>query len=73
MREGQTPLVPEGSVGAFDRYEQFDALTEAEQDHMRAVILDHDNDPIAAMPPALCEAAAVARARDPGPGACPRR
>jgi len=53
MREGDNPLIPEGSVGAFDRYAQFDALTEAEKDHMRAVILDHDNDPIAAMSPRL--------------------
>ncbi len=47
MREGSSDLVPEGTVGAFDRYEQLAALTDAERDRMRAVILDHDNDPIA--------------------------
>lgn len=47
MREGSSELVPAGTVGAFDRFEQFDALTDEERDRMRAVILDHDNDPIA--------------------------
>ena len=49
MRDGSSELVPEGTVGAFDNYEQFDALSEDEQKAMRAVILDHDNDPIAQM------------------------
>lgn len=53
MREGRGPNVPEGSVGAFDRPEQLAALTEEERDRMRAVILDHDNDPIALMSPRL--------------------
>jgi uncharacterized membrane protein len=40
-------------VGAFDRFEQYDALTPEEKEAMRAVILDHDNDPIAAISPRL--------------------
>ena len=47
MRDGKNPSVPPGSVGAFDRYEQLAELTDDERDRMRAVILDHDNDPIA--------------------------
>jgi uncharacterized membrane protein len=47
MRDGSSELIPEGSVGAFDRYEQLAELTDDERDKMRAVILDHDNDPIA--------------------------
>jgi uncharacterized membrane protein len=47
MRDGSSKLIPEGSVGAFDRYEQLAELTDEERDQMRAVILDHDNDPIA--------------------------
>ena len=53
MREGRGPNVPEGSVGAFDRPEQFAELTEEQREAMRAVILDHDNDPIALMSPRL--------------------
>lgn len=53
MREGRGPNVPEGSVGAFDRPEQFAELTDDQRDAMRAVILDHDNDPIALMSPRL--------------------
>ncbi|RPI22922.1 MAG: hypothetical protein EHM57_04690, partial [Actinobacteria bacterium] len=47
MREGSSDLVPPGTVGAFDRYEQLAALSDEERDRMRAVVLDHDNDPIA--------------------------
>lgn len=47
MRDGRGPGVPEGTVGAFDRYEQLAELSDAERDRLRAVILDHDNDPIA--------------------------
>ncbi|MEZ5238695.1 MAG: alpha/beta-hydrolase family protein [Microthrixaceae bacterium] len=42
-----------GTVGAFDRPEQFAALSQEQRDAMRAVILDHDNDPIALMSPRL--------------------
>ncbi len=47
MREGSGDLVPEGTVGAFDNISQFHELTDEERDRMRAVIVDHDNDPIA--------------------------
>jgi uncharacterized membrane protein len=47
LRDGRSDLVPPGTVRAFDRYEQLAALTEEERDRLRAVILDHDNDPIA--------------------------
>jgi uncharacterized membrane protein len=53
MREGRHDLVPEGTVRAFDRPEQLAALSPDELDRLRAVILDHDNDPIAAMSPRL--------------------
>ncbi len=43
--------VPEGSVGVFDRHEQLAALTATQRDKMRAVILSHDNDPIALFGP----------------------
>jgi len=49
MRDGSSDLVPEGTVGAFDRFEQYDELTDEQKDAMRAVIVDHDNDPIAQM------------------------
>lgn len=47
MRDGSSELVPPGTVGAFDRYEQLAELSDDELDAMRAVVLDHDNDPIA--------------------------
>ncbi|MEE8486358.1 MAG: alpha/beta-hydrolase family protein [Acidimicrobiia bacterium] len=47
MRDGSSDLVPKGTVGAFDRPGQLAELTNEERDKMRAVILDHDNDPIA--------------------------
>ncbi len=49
MREGRNPLTPGGSVAAFDNFEQYQALSEVERDSLRAIIVDHDNDPIAAM------------------------
>ena len=53
MREGRGPNVAPGTVGAFDRPEQFAELTDDQRAAMRAVILDHDNDPIALMSPRL--------------------
>ena len=47
MRDGSSELVPPGTVGAFDRHEQLAELSDEELDAMRAVVLDHDNDPIA--------------------------
>lgn len=45
MRDGSSDLVPEGTVGTFDRPEQLAELPEEDRDKMRAVVLDHDNDP----------------------------
>ncbi|MEN8041482.1 MAG: alpha/beta-hydrolase family protein [Actinomycetota bacterium] len=53
MREGSNELVPEGTVGLFDRIEELHALPAEERERMRAVILDHDNDPIARISPRL--------------------
>lgn len=49
MREGRNPLTPEGTVGAFDRFEQYEELTDAQKEALRAIVVDHDNDPIAQM------------------------
>ncbi|HSJ84225.1 MAG TPA: alpha/beta-hydrolase family protein [Acidimicrobiia bacterium] len=49
MREGRNPLTPPGSVMAFDRFEQYQALSPDERGKLRAVIVDHDNDPISQM------------------------
>lgn len=48
MRQGSSDLVPPGMV-AFDNYGQYEELTEVERKKLRAVIVDHDNDPIARM------------------------
>lgn len=49
MARGANELVPRGTVRVFDRHEQLAALTDAQRDRLRAVILSHDNDPIAAL------------------------
>jgi uncharacterized membrane protein len=49
MREGRNPLTPQGTVGAFDRFEQYQLLSTEERESLRAVIVDHDNDPISQM------------------------
>ncbi len=49
MREGRNPLTPEGTVGAFDRFEQYRELSDDERAALRAVVVDHDNDPISQM------------------------
>lgn len=49
MREGRNRLTPEGTVMPFDRFEQYQALSEDERAKLRAVVVDHDNDPIAQM------------------------
>jgi uncharacterized membrane protein len=53
MKEGRNPLVPPGTVGHFDCYEQYAALTAEQRDQLRVVVLDHDNDPIASVSPRL--------------------
>jgi uncharacterized membrane protein len=53
MIRGSHRLVPPGTVGVFDRHEQLVALEDNERARMRAVILSHDNDPIAVFGPDL--------------------
>jgi uncharacterized membrane protein len=53
MGRGASDLVPVGTVGVFDRPEQLAALSGEERSALRAVILSHDNDPIAVMGPDL--------------------
>ncbi len=47
MVEGRNPLIPPGTVRAFDRFEEFEALGSDDQAKLRAIVVDHDNDPIA--------------------------
>ena len=47
MAQGASDLVPPGTVAAFDRFEQFEALAPEDRDRLRAIVVDHDNDPIA--------------------------
>jgi uncharacterized membrane protein len=49
MREGRNPLTPKGTVAAFDNIEQYNALLPMEKEKLRAVVVDHDNDPISQM------------------------
>jgi uncharacterized membrane protein len=51
MATGSNDLVPEGTVGVFDHHDQLAALSDEEHDRLRAVILSHDNDPIASLRP----------------------
>lgn len=53
MAAGSSDLVPDGTVGVFDRHEQLAELDDDARDRLRAVILSHDNDPIAAVRPEL--------------------
>jgi uncharacterized membrane protein len=53
MTRGASTLVPEGTVKVFDRHEQLAALDEQQRRRLRAVILSHDNDPIAVFGPDL--------------------
>ncbi|HET7847006.1 MAG TPA: alpha/beta-hydrolase family protein, partial [Acidimicrobiia bacterium] len=51
MARGASDTVPEGTVGVFDRHEQLAELSLEERERMRAVVLSHDNDPIARFGP----------------------
>lgn len=53
MARGSNSLVPPGTVGVFDRPEQLDDLTDSERDRLRAILLSHDNDPIALADPRI--------------------
>ncbi len=49
MKEGRNPLTPPGTVAAFDHFDDYSRLSEEERSSLRAVVVDHDNDPIAQM------------------------
>ena len=49
MRQGSSDLVPPGTVEAFDNFGEYEKLSEEDRKKLRAVIVDHDNDPIAQM------------------------
>jgi uncharacterized membrane protein len=49
MRQGSSALVPPGTVEAFDNFGEYEELSQEARDKLRAVIVDHDNDPIAQM------------------------
>jgi hypothetical protein len=53
MTRGSSTLVPQGTVEVFDRQEQLQELTEEERARLRAVVVSHDNDPIAVFGPDL--------------------
>jgi uncharacterized membrane protein len=46
-------LVPDGTVGVFDRWEGLEELSPAERDELRVVQLSHDNDPITHVDPSI--------------------
>lgn len=56
MKEGRSPLMPPGTVGHFDRYEQYAELGPSERNRLRVIVVDHDNDPIAVLSPRLAYA-----------------
>jgi uncharacterized membrane protein len=49
MRQGSSKLGPPGTVEAFDNFSEYEKLSKEARDKLRAVIVDHDNDPIAQM------------------------
>jgi uncharacterized membrane protein len=53
MARGASELVPPGSVRVIDRPEQLADLDDDARESLRAVILSHDNDPIAQLVPDL--------------------
>jgi uncharacterized membrane protein len=53
MTRGSSTLVPEGTVRVFDRHDQLKELTDDQRARLRAVVLSHDNDPIAVLGPDL--------------------
>jgi hypothetical protein len=53
MARGSHTLVPPGTVRVFDRHEQLQELTDDQRARLRAVVVSHDNDPIAVLGPDL--------------------
>jgi uncharacterized membrane protein len=53
MTRGSSTLVPEGTVRVFDHHDQLRKLDDEQRGRLRAVVLSHDNDPIAVLGPDL--------------------
>ena len=53
MTRGSSTLVPEGTVGVFDHHDQLAALDDDQRGRLRAIVVSHDNDPIAVLGPDL--------------------
>jgi uncharacterized membrane protein len=53
MTGGRSELVPPGTVRLIDHPDELAGLSESERERLRAVILSHDNDPIAQLAPEL--------------------
>ena len=50
-RPGQ--MIPEGTVGVFDRWDELEELTPEQRDALRVVQVSHDNDPITHVDPSI--------------------
>jgi uncharacterized membrane protein len=53
MARGSHTLIPPGTVRVFDRHEQLAELDDDQRARLRAVVVSHDNDPIAVLGPDL--------------------
>ncbi|MGI9642844.1 MAG: alpha/beta-hydrolase family protein [Acidimicrobiia bacterium] len=53
MARGSNRLVPAGTIRVCDTPDELEQMTESERDNLRAVLLSHDNDPIAVMEPSI--------------------
>ena len=75
MTRGSSTLVPHGTVEVFDHHDQLAALDADERDRLRAVVVSHDNDPIAVLGPDLLVQRPTWLANGTGNGAagCPSR
>jgi len=51
MARGSSTLVPPSTVRVFDRHEQLAELSADDRARLRAIVLSHDNDPIAVLGP----------------------
>ena len=51
MARGSSTLVPPKTVRVFDRHEQLAELSAEDRAQLRAIVLSHDNDPIAVLGP----------------------
>ena len=54
IEQGETELnIPRGTVRVFDRPQQYEKLSTSQKNKLRAIVLNHDNDPIAQVRPKL--------------------